>query len=90
MEEYGYMLRVVADRETAREAARVNLSAILAGQPRIVEREARYATSPLREAISRNRDDLIAIRSAVAAINEKVMPKERARPLRARDMGPER
>ncbi len=85
------MLRVVSDREAAREAARVNLSALVLGQPRIVEREARYATTPLREAISRNRDDLIAIRSAVAAIVEKVMPKERTRAIsRERGMGPER
>lgn len=85
------MLRVVESREAAREAARVNLSALVAGQPRIVEREARYAPEPLRDAIQRNRDDLVAIRNAVAAIVEKVMPKERARTLsRERGMGPER
>jgi len=52
--EYGSMLRVVADREVAKEAARVNVSALAAGMPRVVPHVGRYAPDQLRDARSRD------------------------------------
>ncbi len=81
------MLRVVPDREVAKEAARVNVSALAVGQPRIVPHVGRYAPDQLRDAIARG-SDLAAIRRAVARL---ILPEpSRLRPPRSRDLGPER
>ena len=81
------MLRVVADREVAKEAARVNVSALSAGLPRVVPREGRFAPDQLRDAIGRG-SDLGSIRRAVARL---ILPEpSRLRPPRVRDVGPER
>ena len=85
--EYGSMLRVVADREVAKEAARVNVSALSVGLPRVVPHVGRYAPDQLRDAIGRG-SDLGAIRHAVARL---ILPEpSRLRPPRSRDVGPER
>jgi hypothetical protein len=82
------MLRAVGDRELAREAARVNVSALAAGQPRIVEREARSGIEALRDAVVRGRGDLDAIRRAVTTLANRA--PTRLPPVRSRDVGPER
>jgi hypothetical protein len=85
------MLRVVSDREVAKEAARVNVSALVAGQPRIVPFEARFSVAKLRSAITRGGDDLGVIRSAIAQLIERASPGiERPRLPLVRDFGPER
>ncbi len=85
------MLRVVSDRQVAKEAARVNVSALVAGQPRIVPFEERFSVETLRSAITRGGDDLGVIRSAVAQLIERASPEiERPRLPRVRDFGPER
>jgi hypothetical protein len=56
--EYASMLRVVSDREVAKQAARVNLSALLLGQPRIVPSEGRFSVDPLRNALAHGGEDL--------------------------------
>jgi hypothetical protein len=85
--EYGSMLRVVADREVAKEAARVNVSALAVGLPRVVPHVGRYAPDQLRDAIGRG-SDLAAIRRAVSRL---ILPEpSRLRPPRVRDVGPER
>jgi hypothetical protein len=87
VQEYGSMLRVVADREVAKEAARVNVSALAVGLPRIVPHLGRYAPDQLREAIGRG-SDLVAIQRVVARL---VLPEpSRLRLPRSRDVGPER
>jgi hypothetical protein len=88
--EYGSMLRVVADREVAKEAARVNVSALAMGLPRVVPHVGRFAPDQLKDAIGRG-SDLGAIRRAVAHLIERVAPAfERQRLPRVRDFGPER
>ncbi len=89
--EYSSMLRVVSDREVAKEAARVNVSALVAGQPRIVPLEGRFRVEMLRSAITRGDDDLGVIRRAVSRLIERAAPGI-DRPLlpRVRDFGPER
>jgi hypothetical protein len=85
------MLRVVSDREVAKEAARVNLSALVAGQPRIVPFEARFSVEKLRSAMTRGDDDLGVIRRAVSLlIGRAALGFERPRLPRVRDPGPER
>jgi hypothetical protein len=87
MQEYGSMLRVVSDREVAKEAARVNVSALAAGQQRVVPREGRFAIDQLRDAIGRG-EDLGEIRRAVSRL---VAPEVSRLGLpRVRDLGPER
>src|SRR5439155_736584 len=49
--EYASMLRASRDRELAKEAARVNMSALLFGQPRIVPLEGRVNVRQLQNAI---------------------------------------
>lgn len=44
------MLRVVSDGQVAKEAARMNVSALLMGQPRIVPAEGRFSVEQLRDA----------------------------------------
>ncbi len=68
------MLRVVSDREVAREAARVNLSALLLGQPRVVPSEGRFIAGPLRDALTRAGEDLGVIRRAVSRLLERTSP----------------
>jgi hypothetical protein len=86
--EYASMLRVVSDGEVAKEAARMNLSALLIGQPRIVPAEGRFSVERLRDAMTRAGEDLAAIRSAVSCL---VAPDiSRLGPRRTREWGPER
>jgi hypothetical protein len=87
------MLRVVPDRELAKEAARVNVSALAVGQSRIVPSEGRVSVEKLRGALGRGGEDLGAIRRAVSRLLERAAPvRTLARlPLsRDRDYGPER
>ncbi len=85
------MLRVVSDREVAKEAARINVSALLVGQPRIVPSEGRFSAGWLRNAISRGGEDLGAIRRAVSRLVERTAPGIERLPVpRSRGLGPER
>ncbi len=85
------MLRVVSDRELAREAARVNLSALLLGQPRIVPSEGRFSAEPLRNALTRGEEDLSVMRRAVSRLLERAAPGvERLRVPGGRGLGRER
>jgi hypothetical protein len=68
------MLRVVSDREVAKEVARVNVSALVAGQPRIVPSKGRFSVERLRDAITRGGDDLAVIRRAVSGFTERAAP----------------
>jgi len=82
------MLRALRDRELAREAARVNVSALLLGQPRIVPLEGRVNGRQLQNAIGRGGEDLAAIRHAVSGL---LSPESsRVPPRRFGDLGPER
>lgn len=89
MQEYGSLLRVVPDRAVAKEAARVNVSALALGQPRIVPPEGRFAVEQLRDALSRGGADLAAIRRAVSRVLERAAPAVERFP-RVRGLGPER
>jgi conjugative relaxase-like TrwC/TraI family protein len=90
-QEYASMLRVVSDREVAKEAARVNVSALLFGQPRIVPSDRRVDVEQLREAIARIGEDLDLIRRGISRLMERAAPEiSRLRPPRGRDFGPER
>ena len=81
---------MVPDRGLAKEAARVNVSALASGQLRIVPHEGRLAVEPLRDALGRG-EDLAAIRRAVSRVIERVAPAlERSRLPLVRDLGPER
>jgi len=85
------MLRVVSDRQVAKQAARVNLSALLLGQPRIVPPEGRFSVEGLRDVIARSRGDLGLIRQAVSRLIERAVPEiPRLRLPRGRESGPER
>ena len=85
------MLRVVSDREVAKQAARVNLSALLLGQPRVVPSDGRFSPGPLRNALTRAGEDLGVIRRAVSRLLERAVPGvERLLPARAPERGPER
>lgn len=68
------MLRVVSDRQVAKEAARVNVSALAAGQPRIVPFEGRCSVERVRDAITRGGEDLAVIRAAVSGLAERTAP----------------
>jgi len=83
------MLRVVSDSEVAKEAARMNVSALHMGQPRIVPAEGRFSVEQLREVITRGGEDLAAIRRAVSNLVERAAPAIE-RLSRGRDAGPER
>src|SRR3989442_625144 len=74
VEEYASMLRVVPDREVAKEAARVNVSAFLLGQPRFVPTEGHYSVEKLRSALARAGEDLGAIRRALSRLVERAAP----------------
>jgi hypothetical protein len=71
----------------------VNVSALVAGQARIVPSEGRFSVTNLREAIGRGGEDLGEIRQAVSRLLERAAPM-RALPhpplSRDRDSGPER
>jgi hypothetical protein len=82
------MLRMYPDRELAREAARVNVSALASGQPRIVPGEGRIAADHLRGVLGRG-DDLAVIRRAVTRAIERAAPAIERLP-RALDLGRER
>jgi conjugative relaxase-like TrwC/TraI family protein len=90
--EYASMLRVVPDRELAKEAARVNVSALASGQPRIVPAEGRVSVEKLRGALGRGGEDLAVIRRAVSRLLDRAAPAIERLPLpsRVRDFGPER
>jgi conjugative relaxase-like TrwC/TraI family protein len=89
--EYTSMLRVVSDCEVAKDAARINVSALLVGQPRIVPFEGRFSAGRLRNAISRGGDDLGAIRRAVSGLLERTAPAIERPPVPlGRGLGPER
>jgi len=84
------MLRIVSDPEVAKDAARVNVSALLLGQPRIVP-DGHFSAEKLRNALTRGGEDLGVIRRAVSGLLERTAPGiERLRPPRVRDLGPER
>lgn len=68
------MLRVVSDREVAKEAARVNVSALSLGQQRIVPAERHFSVERLRHAITRGGEDLAVIRGAVSGLVERTAP----------------
>jgi len=68
------MLRVIGDREVAKEAARVNLSALVVGQSRIVSVEGHFAADRFADAIARGGDDLNAIRRAVSRVPSRAVP----------------
>ena len=90
-QEYASMLRVVSDREVAKEAARVNVSALTLGQQRIVTLDRRWRAEQVKEAIARGGEDLGLIRRAVSSLVERAAPEiSRLRPPRGRDFGPER
>jgi len=82
------MLRAVRDRELAKEAARVNVSALLFGQPRIVPLEGRVNGRQLENALGRGGEDLAAIRRAVSALLSPEMSREPLR--RFEHVGPQR
>jgi hypothetical protein len=85
------MLRVVPDREVAREAARLNVSALAARQPRIVPSEGRFSVEKLRSALARGGEDLGAIRRALSRLVERAAPTISRPPLaRVRDLERER
>jgi len=86
--EYGCMLHVIGDREIAREAARVNVSALCMGQARIVPLEGRFSVEELRDVLARGAKNLDQIRRAVSRL---LTPDLRPlRTLRSRQQGPER
>ncbi len=85
------MVRVISDHDVTREAARVNISALLLGQPRIVPQEGRLSAERLRDAITRDGEDLGAIRRAISGLLERTAPgMEHVRVPLDRDLGPER
>jgi conjugative relaxase-like TrwC/TraI family protein len=89
--EYASILRVISDHEVAKEAARVNVSALLLGQPQIVPHDRRFNADDLREAITCGGEDLGAIRRAVSRLLDRSTPGiERLIGPRVRDLGPER
>jgi len=86
--EYASMLRVVPDRRVAKEAARVNVTALAVGQPRIVPSEGRFSAERLRSALGHAGEDLDAIRRAVSRL---VAPGiSRLSPPHVRELGPAR
>ena len=84
------MLRAFRDREVAKEAARVNVSALLFGQPRIVPLERGVNSRQLQNALGRGGEDLAAIRRAVSRLLERAVPGTERLRLPVRDVGPER
>jgi hypothetical protein len=85
------MLHVVSDREVAKEAVRVNVSALVHGLPRIVPSERRFPAEKLGTVITRGADDLDWIRHAVWRLMERVAPRiERLRDASERDLERER
>ena len=86
--EYASMLRASRDREVAKEAARVNVSALLFGQPRIVPLDGGVNSRQLQNALGCGGEDLAAIRRAVSALLSPEISR-----IRLRDrghLGPER
>lgn len=84
------MLRALRDREVAKEAARVNVSALLFGQARIVPLDGRVNGRQLQSALGRGGEDLAAIRRAVLRLVERAVPGSERLRLPVRDVGPER
>jgi NOL1/NOP2/fmu family ribosome biogenesis protein len=90
-QEYASMLRVVPDREVAKEAARLNVSALWVGQPRIVPADGRFSVEKLRSALARSGEDLGTARRALSHLAERAAPAISRVPLaRARDSERER
>jgi len=65
------MLRVIRDRHVAREAALLNLRALLSGQVRVVPSNVRLAPDRIADAIARGKDDLAAIRRGLSSLVER-------------------
>lgn len=84
------MLRVVSDRDVAKEAARVNVSALTVGQQRIVTLERPWRAQQVKEAIARCGEDLGLIRRAVSRLVEQAPEISRLRLPPGRDFGPQR
>ena len=84
------MLRAVRDREVAKEAARVNVSALVFGQARIVPLDGRLNGRQLQNALGRGGEDLAAIRRVVSRLLERAVPGTERLRLPVRDVGPER
>jgi len=80
---------VIGDREVAREAARINVSALLVGQSQIVPVERRFAADRFADAIARGGEDLGAIRRALSSFVERAVPVIEA-PVRVPYSGRER
>ncbi|HVO11547.1 MAG TPA: AAA family ATPase, partial [Vicinamibacteria bacterium] len=81
--EYAAMLRVIGDRDVAREAALLNLRALLSDQQRIVPLDVRLPPDRLADAVARGKDDLAAIRRGVSSLVEREQPARLERlPLR--------
>jgi hypothetical protein len=90
-QEYASLLRVISDRELAKEAARINVSALACGQPRIVPVEGRVSVERLRSVLGRGGEDLGVIRAALSRFLERPLPTiEPLRVPRVHDFGPER
>ena len=68
----------------------MNVSALAAGQPRIVAFEERLSAEKLRSALTRGREDLAVIRHAVSRLAEQTPEFSRLRIPPGRDFGPER
>ena len=81
-DEYASMLRVVKDRELAKEAARVNVSALAAGQRRIVSREERWPTEKLRDALRGGEDLAVVRRGYEVSVQRLAAGVEREQPVR--------
>jgi conjugative relaxase-like TrwC/TraI family protein len=88
--EYATMLRALRDREVAKEAARVNVSALLFGQARIVPLDGRVNGRQLQSTLGRGGEDLAAIRRAVLHLVERAVPGSERLRLPVRDVGRER
>lgn len=84
------MLRALRDREVAKEAARVNVSALLFGQARIVPLDGRVNGRQLQSTLGRGGEDLAAIRRAVLHLVERAVPGSERLRLPVRDVGRER
>ena len=82
------MLRVIPDREVAKDAARINVSALAAGQERIFPAVGRFGVELVKDAVTRGEGDLDAARMIVAPIVERLVPSM-VRPLLSR-LDPER
>lgn len=68
------MLRVYPDRAVAKEAARVNVSALAVGQARIITPEDDRTARQVTQAIARGGENLGLIQRALAPVIKRVAP----------------